>query len=154
MNIEISNASLQSVAEYLPKLKGLTGRENRARQKLLKKVTEKFQEFYSDLQEIKSEHPDDQAKQDEEFSELLKEKATLDMTEYERYMPIMLDTLLDYSHGISTESQPGKPSDAVIHDYLIDVLEEAIDEDEEVDHSNNDLQINNSVEDAKFQEVE
>ena len=150
MNIEITNASLQSVAEYLPKLKGLTGRENRARQKLLKKVTEKFQEFYSDLQEIKSEYPEDKEKQDEEFSELLKEKATLDMTEYARYMPLMLDTLLDYSHGINTESQPGKPSDAVIHDYLIDVLEEALAEDEDGD---NESQID-GVEDAQYQEVE
>ena len=125
MKLEMLNGSLQSIAEYLPKLK-LNGRENRARQKLLLKVTDKFKEFYSDIQEVKSEHPDDTEKQNEAFTELSSEKAVLDMTEYEKLMPVLYDALLDYPHEIDTEREYGKPTDASIHDYLIDVLEEVI----------------------------
>lgn len=123
MKIEILNGSLQHVVEYLPKLQ-LKGRENRARQKLLKKASEKFQEFYSDIQEIKSEHPNDAEKQNEELETLLKEEIVLDMTEYAHLMPRLYDALLDYPHEISTDRAQGKPSDAAIHDYLIDILED------------------------------
>lgn len=125
MKLEMLNGSLQSIAEYLPKLK-LNGRENRARQKLLLKVTDKFKEFYSDIQEVKSEHPDDTEKQNEAFTELSSEKAVLDMTEYEKLMPVLYDAMLDYPHEIGTEREYGKPTDASIHDYVIDVLEEVI----------------------------
>lgn len=123
MKIEILNGSIQHVVEYLPKLQ-LKGRENRARQKLLKKATEKFQEFYSDIQEIKSEHPDDTEKQNEELETLLKETIVLDMTEYAHLMPNLYDALLDYPHEIAADRAQGKPSDAAIHDYLIDILED------------------------------
>ena len=123
MKLEMLNGSLQSIAEYLPKLK-LNGRENRARQKLLLKVTDKFKEFYSDIQEVKSEHPDDTEKQNEAFTELSSEKAVLDMTEYEKLMPVLYDAMFDYPHEIDTEREYGKPTDASIHDYVIDVLEE------------------------------
>src|SRR5699024_6291185 len=102
MQLKILNGSLQSIVEYLPKLQ-LKGRENRARQKLLKKVTDKFQEFYSDVQEIKSEHPDDVEKQNEELSELLKEDVIVDMTEYANLMPKLYDAMFDYPHEIDTE---------------------------------------------------
>lgn len=143
MKVEMLNGSLQSIAEYLPKLK-LKGRENRARQKLLLKVTDKFKEFYSDIQEVKSEHPDDTEKQNEAFTELSSEKAVLDMTEYEKLMPVLYDTMLDYPHEIDTEREYGKPTDASIHDYLIDVLEEVIE-------SNNETQ---NTEETKLMEVE
>lgn len=130
MKLEMLNGSLQSIAEYLPKLK-LNGRENRARQKLLLKVTDKFKEFYSDIQEVKSEHPDDTEKQNEAFTELSSEKAVLDMTEYERLMPVLYDAMLDYPHEIGTECEYGKPTDASIHDYVIDVLEEVIESNNE-----------------------
>lgn len=138
MKLEMLNGSLQSIAEYLPKLK-LNGRENRARQKLLLKVTDKFKEFYSDIQEVKSEHPDDAEKQNEAFTELSSEKAVLDMTEYEKLMPVLYDAMLDYPHEIGTEREYGKPTDASIHDYLIDVLEEAINEGAEADNENTEL---------------
>ena len=143
MKLEMLNGSLQSIAEYLPKLK-LNGRENRARQKLLLKVTDKFKEFYSDIQEVKSEHPDDTEKQNEAFTELSSEKAVLDMTEYEKLMPVLYDAMLDYPHEIDTEREYGKPTDASIHDYLIDVLEEVIE-------SNNETQ---NTEETKLMEVE
>lgn len=149
MKLKIKNAMLMSVLEYLPKLQGLTGKENRARMKLSNKASEKFNELRSDLLEIKSEHPDDEEKQKSETEELFKETAIIDMTEYSQYMPTLKNVLLDYDKGIDTHSEPGRPSEASIHDYLIDVLEDA-----EVDHSTNDLQINNSVEDAQYQEVE
>lgn len=144
MKLQFINGSIQSIVEYLPKLQ-LKGRENRARQKLLKKVSEKFQEFYSDVQEIKSEHPNDTEKQNEELDTLLKEEITIDMTEYAKLMPHLYEALLDYPHEIDSEKAPGKPSDAAVHDYLIDVLEAEIEEAEAQD---------NSVEDAQFQEVE
>lgn len=143
MKLEMLNGSLQSIAEYLPKLK-LNGRENRARQKLLLKVTDKFKEFYSDIQEVKSEHPDDTEKQNEAFTELSSEKAVLDMTEYEKLMPVLYDAMLDYPHEIDTEREYGKPTDASIHDYVIDVLEEVIE-------SNNETQ---NTEETKLMEVE
>lgn len=143
MKLEMLNGSLQSIAEYLPKLK-LNGRENRARQKLLLKVTDKFKEFYSDIQEVKSEHPDDTEKQNEAFTELSSEKAVLDMTEYEKLMPVLYDAMLDYPHEIDTEREYGKPTDASIHDYVIDVLEEVVE-------SNNETQ---NTEETKLMEVE
>jgi len=143
MKLEMLNGSLQSIAEYLPKLK-LNGRENRARQKLLLKVTDKFKEFYSDIQEVKSEHPDDTEKQNEAFTELSSEKAVLDMTEYEKLMPVLYDAMLDYPHEIDTEREYGKPTDASIHDYVIDVLEEVME-------SNNETQ---NTEETKLMEVE
>src|SRR5699024_2149021 len=91
--------------------------------KLLKKVTDKFQEFYSDVQEIKSEHPDDVEKQNEELSELLKEDVIVDMTEYANLMPKLYDAMFDYPHEIDTDRQQGKPSDSAVHDYIIDILE-------------------------------
>lgn len=153
MELKIINGSIQSVVEYLPKLQ-LKGRENRARQKLLKKASEKFQEFYSDIQEVKSENPEDTAKQNEELQTLLKEEIVIDMTEYAHLMHPLYDALLDYPHEIDTVRTEGKPSDSAIHDYLIDVLEDGFDD------STNEPQIdepdaaNNEVEEAHYQEVE
>src|SRR5699024_247834 len=147
MQLHLINGSIQSVVEYLPKLQ-LTGRTNRARQKLLKKASEKFQEFYSDIQEIKSENPDDTEKQNAELDTLLKEEITLDMTEYAHLMHPLYDALLDYPHEIDTEKEPGKPSDSAVHDYLVDVLEAEV---EEVEKQ---AEIGEAVEDAQYQEVE
>lgn len=145
MKLEITNGSLMAIMEYLPKLR-LQGRVNRGRQKLLNKVAEKFKEYYSDFNEIKSEHPDDKEKQNELFTELNKEKSVLDMTEYESFMPQLYNTMLDYPHEIDTYSEPGKPSDALVHDLIIDVLEEAI----EVDSDNE----SQNTEETKLMEVE
>lgn len=134
MKLELLSGSLQSVAEYLPKLK-LKGRENRARQKLLEKVANKFKEFYSDLQEIKSDHPDDTEKLNEAFAELSAEKSVIDMTEYAHMMPVLYDAMLDYPHEIDTEREYGKPTDASIHDYVIDVLEEVIESNNETQNT-------------------
>ena len=138
MKLEILNGTLYAIAEYLPNLT-LNGRANRARQRLLKKVVEKFQELQSDAQELKSEYPDDADKQNAGFVELYKENAILDMTENEHLMPALYDALLDYPHEISVERNNGNPSDASIHDYLIDVLEEAINEGVEADNENTEL---------------
>src|SRR5699024_3919162 len=151
MQLEFINGIIQNVVEYLPKLQ-LKGRENRARQKLLKKVTEKFQEFYSDIQEIKSEHPDDTKKQEEELNTLLKEQVTIDMTEYAHLMTPLYDALMDYPHEIDSVREQGKPSVAAIHDYIIDILEAELDK-ETNDNSDNESQID-GVEDAQYQEVE
>lgn len=144
MELKIINGSIQSVVEYLPKLQ-LKGRENRGKQKLLKKASEKFQEFYSDVQEVKSENPDDVEKQNEELQTLLKENIVLDMTEYTQYMKPLYDALLDYPHEINTDREPGRPSDAAIHDYLIDILEEVL-----FDYSSNN---ESQIEEAQYQEV-
>ena len=93
----------------------------------------------ADAQELKAEYPDDADKQNEGFVELYKENAILDMTENEKLMPSLYDALLDYPHEISVERNNGNPSDASIHDYLIDVLEEAINEGAEVDSENTEL---------------
>lgn len=138
MKLEMLNGTLYAIAEYLPNLK-LNGRANRARQRLLKKVVEKFQELQSDAQELKTEYPDNTDKQNEGFVELYKENAILDMTENEHLMPSLYDALLDYPHEISVERINGNPSDASIHDYLIDVLEEAINEGAEADNENIEL---------------
>lgn len=145
MKLEITNGSLMAIMEYLPKLR-LQGRVNRGRQKLLNKVAEKFKEYYSDFNEIKSEHPDDKEKQNELFTELNKEKSVLDMTEYESFMPQLYNAMLDYPHEIDTYSEPGKPSDALVHDLIIDVLEEAL----EVDSDNE----SQNTEETKLMEVE
>lgn len=145
MKLEITNGSLMAIMEYLPKLR-LQGRVNRGRQKLLNKVAEKFKEYYSDFNEIKSEHPDDKEKQNELFTELNKEKSVLDLTEYESFMPQLYNTMLDYPHEIDTYSEPGKPSDALVHDLIIDVLEEAL----EVDSDNE----SQNTEETKLMEVE
>ena len=145
MKLEITNGSLMAIMEYLPKLR-LQGRVNRGRQKLLNKVAEKFKEYYSDFNEIKSEHPDDKEKQNELFAELNKEKSVLDMTEYESFMPQLYNTMLDYPHEIDTHSEPGKPSDALVHDLIIDVLEEVL----EVDGDNE----SQNTEETKLMEVE
>lgn len=150
MKLEIKNAMLMSVLEYLPKLQDLTGKENRARMKLSNKASEKFNELRSDLLEIKSEHPDDEEKQKSETEELVKETAIIDMTEYSQYMPTLKHVLLDYDKGIDTYSEPGRPSDASIHDYLIDVLEEALNEED----SNNETQMDTKIEEAEYQEVD
>lgn len=138
MKLEILNGTLYAIAEYLPNLT-MNGRANRARQRLLKKVVEKFQELQSDAQELKAEYPDNAEKQNEGFVELYKEKAILDMTENEHLMPSLYDALLDYPYEISVKRNNGNPSDASIHDYLIDVLEEAINEGAEADNENTEL---------------
>ena len=125
MKLETTNSALTSIMEYLPKIQA-KGRVNRARQKLMKKIAEKYQDFHGDLQSIKADTEDEQ-KQLEEFGELLKEEVVLDMGEHEGLMHTLYEYMLDYPYEIDTT--PGsnrEPSDAVTHDHIVDVLESAI----------------------------
>lgn len=125
MKLETTNSALTSVMEYLPKVQA-KGRVNRARQKLMKKIAEKYQDFHGDLQAIKADTEDEQ-KQLEEFGELLKEEVVLDMSEYEGLMHTLYEYMLDYPYEIdTTPGKNGSPSDAVTHDHVIDILEAAI----------------------------
>ena len=125
MKLETTNSALTSVMEYLPKVQA-KGRVNRARQKLMKKIAEKYQDFHGDLQAIKADTEDEQ-KQLEEFGELLREEVVLDMGEHEGLMRTLYEYMLDYPYEIdTTPGKNGSPSDAVTHDHIVDVLESAI----------------------------
>ena len=125
MKLETTNSALTSIMEYLPKIQA-KGRVNRARQKLMKKIAEKYQDFHGDLQAIKADTEDEQ-KQLEEFGELLKEEVVLDMSEYEGLMHTLYEYMLDYPYEIDTTlGENNSPSNAVTHDHVIDILEAAI----------------------------
>ena len=125
MKLETTNSALTSVMEYLPKVQA-KGRVNRARQKLMKKIAEKYQDFHGDLQAIKADTEDEQ-KQLEEFGELLKEEVVLDMSEYESLMHTLYEYMLDYPYELdTTPGENNSPSNAVTHDHVIDILEAAI----------------------------
>ena len=125
MKLETTNSALTTIMEYLPKIQA-KGRVNRARQKLVKKIAEKYQDFHGDLQAIKADTEDEQ-KQLEEFGELLKEEVVLDMSEYEGLIHTLYEYMLDYPYEIdTTPGDNNSPSDAVTHDHIVDVLESAI----------------------------
>ena len=125
MKLATTNSALTSVMEYLPKVQA-KGRVNRARQKLMKKIAEKYQDFHGDLQAIKADTEDEQ-KQLEEFGELLKEEVVLDMSEYESLMHTLYEYMLDYPYELdTTPGENNSPSNAVTHDHVIDILEAAI----------------------------
>lgn len=130
MKLEILNGSLIGVAEYLPKLQ-LKGRGNRARQRLLKAVTEKLKIYFSDIEDLKLDETDSEEEKEKKFVELNEENCVIDMTEYAGFMVTLSNLMQDYDYVISTEKNNGMPSDSVIHDYIIDVLEEAIEKDRE-----------------------
>lgn len=125
MKLATTNSALTSIMEYLPKVQA-KGRVNRARQKLMKKIAEKYQDFHGDLQAIKADTEDEQ-KQLEEFGELLKEEVVLDMGEHEGLMHTLYEYMLDYPYEIdTTPGNNNSPSNAVTHDHIVDVLESAI----------------------------
>lgn len=125
MKLETTNSALTSIMEYLPKIQA-KGRVNRARQKLMKKIAEKYQDFHGDLQAIKADTEDEQ-KQLEEFGELLKEEVVIDMSEYESLMHTLYEYMLDYPYELdTTPGENNSPSNAVTHDHVIDILEAAI----------------------------
>ena len=125
MKLSTTNSALTSVKEYLPKVQA-KGRVNRARQKLMKKTAEKYQDFHGDLQAIKADTEDEQ-KQLEEFGELLKEEVVIDMGEHEGLMHTLYEYMLDYPYEIdTTPGDNNSPSNAVTHDHIVDVLEAAI----------------------------
>ena len=125
MKLSTTNSALTSITAYLPKVQA-KGRVNRARQKLMKKLAEKYQDFHGDLQAIKADTEDEQ-KQLEEFVELLKEEVVIDMGEHEALMHTLYEYMLDYPYEIDTApGDNGSPSDSVTHDHIVDVLEEAI----------------------------
>ena len=122
MKLEILNGSLIGVAEYLPKLQ-LKGRGNRARQRLLKAVTEKLKIYFSDIEDLKLDETDSEEEKEKKFVELNEENCVIDMTEYAGFMVTLSNLMQDYDYVISTEKNNGMPSDSIIHDYIIDVLE-------------------------------
>ena len=125
MKLATTNSALTSVMEYLPKVQA-KGRVNRARQKLMKKIAEKYQDFHGDLQAIKADTEDEQ-KQLEEFGELLKEEVVIDMGEHEGLMHTLYEYMLDYPYEIdTTPGDNNSPSNAVTHDHIVDVLEASI----------------------------
>ena len=125
MKLATTNSALTSVMEYLPKVQA-KGRVNRARQKLMKKIAEKYQDFHGDLQSIKADTEDEQ-KQLEEFGELLKEEVVIDMGEHEGLMHTLYEYMLDYPYEIdTTPGDNNSPSNAVTHDHIVDVLEASI----------------------------
>ena len=125
MKLTTTNSALTTIMEYLPKVQA-KGRVNRARQKLMKKIAEKYQDFHGDLQAIKADTEDEQ-KQLEEFGELLKEEVVLDMGEHEGLMHALYEYMLDYPYEIdTTPGNNNSPSNAVTHDHIVDVLESAI----------------------------
>lgn len=125
MKLTTTNSALTTIMEYLPKVQA-KGRVNRARQKLMKKIAEKYQDFHGDLQAIKADTEDEQ-KQLEEFGELLKEEVVLDMGEHEGLMHTLYEYMLDYPYEIdTTPGNNNSPSNAVTHDHIVDVLESAI----------------------------
>ena len=125
MKLSTTNSALTTIIGYLPKVQA-KGRVNRARQKFMKKIAEKYQDFHGDLQAIKADTEDEQ-KQLEEFSELLREEVVLDMGEHEGLMHTLYEYMIDYPYEIdTTPGENGEPSDAVTHDHIVDVLESAI----------------------------
>lgn len=125
MKLSTTNSALTTIMEYLPKLQA-KGRVNRSRQKLMKKIAEKYQDFHGDLQAIKADTEDEQ-KQLEEFGELLKEEVVLDMGEHEGLMVTLYEYMLDYPYEIdTTPGDNNSPSNAVTHDHVVDILETAI----------------------------
>lgn len=125
MKLTTTNIALTTIMEYLPKVQA-KGRVNRSRQKLMKKIAEKYQDFRGDLQAIKADTEDKQ-KQLEEFGELLREEVVLDMGEHEGLMRTLYEYMIDYPYEIDTTlGKNNSPSDAVTHDHIVDVLESAI----------------------------
>lgn len=138
MKLTTTNSALTTIMEYLPKVQA-KGRVNRSRQKLMKKIAEKYQDFHGDLQAIKADTEDEQ-KQLEEFGELLKEEVVLDMSEYEGLMHTLYEYMLDYPYEIdTTPGKNGSPSDAVTHDHIVDVLESAIESNQKTKNGDDEL---------------
>ena len=143
MKLSIVNKDLKKTVEFLSGTE-LSGKSSRARVKLNDRLSEKLTDFSVEFSKMKQtfdelkdteqyEKLDNQIKQ---LNELTSEVSIVDMGEYEHLLGSLKTDLEDYPHVL-------KGDDAVAHDIVLDALE-----------GNNVTQINNSVEDAQYQEVE
>ena len=143
MKLSIVNKNLKKTVEFLSGIE-LSGKSSRARVKLNDRLSEKLTDFsveFSKLKETFDELKDTEQyekldNQIEQLNELTSEVSVVDMGEYEHLLGSLKTDLEDYPHVL-------KGDDAVAHDIVLDALE-----------GNNVTQINNSVEDAQYQEVE
>ena len=143
MKLSIVNKDLKKTVEFLSDIE-LSGRSSRARVKLNDRLSEKLTDFSVEFSKMKqtfdelkdTEQYEKLDNQIEQLNELTSEVSIVDMGEYEHLLGSLKTDLEDYPHVL-------KGDDAVAHDIVLDALE-----------GNNELQINNSVEDAQYQEVE
>ena len=143
MKLSVVNKDLKKTVEFLSGIE-LSGKSSRARVKLNDRLSEKLTDFsveFSKLKETFDELKDTEQyekldNQIEQLNELTSEVSIVDMGEYEHLLGSLKTDLEDYPHVL-------KGDDAVAHDIVLDALE-----------GNNVTQINNSVEDAQYQEVE
>src|SRR5699024_8219717 len=148
MKITIGNKHLKKTVEFLSGLE-LSGKASRVRVKLNNRLQEKLQEFSTEFQQIKTKFDELKEKEEyeamkeqlEQMDELTAEESVVDMTEYAHLLPALKDEMEEYPHVLQGD-------DAVAHDLLLDALES------EFNDGNNAPQIENSVEDAQYQEVE
>src|SRR5699024_7467952 len=143
MKLSIVNKALKKTVEFLNDIE-LSGKSSRARVKLNDRLSEKLTDFSVELRKMKqtldevkdTEHYEKLDNQTKQLNELTSEVSIVDMGEYDHLLGSLKTDLEDYPHVL-------KGDDAVAHDIVLDALE-----------GNNVTQINNSVEDAQYQEVE
>lgn len=143
MKLSIVNKDLKKTVEFLSGIE-LSGKSSRARVKLNDRLSEKLTDFSVEFSKMKqtfdelkdTEQYEKLDKQIKQLNELTSEVSIVDMGEYEHLLGSLKTDLEDYPHVL-------KGDDAVAHDIVLDALE-----------GNNVTQINNSVEDAQYQEVE
>lgn len=143
MKLSIVNKNLKKTVEFLSDIE-LSGKSSRARVKLNDRLSEKLTDFSVEFSKMKqtfdelkeTEQYEKLDNQIEQLNELTSEVSVVDMGEYEHLLGSLKTDLEDYPHVL-------KGDDAVAHDIVLDALE-----------GNNVTQINNSVEDAQYQEVE
>ena len=142
MKLSIVNKNLKKTVEFLSDIE-LSGKSSRARVKLNDRLSEKLTDFSVEFSKMKqtfdelkdTEQYEKLDNQIEQLNELTSEVSIVDMGEYEHLLGSLKTDLEDYPHVL-------KGDDAVAHDIVLDALE-----------GNNVTQINNSVEDAQYQEV-
>ena len=143
MKLSIVNKDLKKTVEFLSDIE-LSGKSSRARVKLNDRLSEKLTDFSVEFSKMKqtfdelkdTEQYEKLDNQIEQLNELTSEVSIVDMGEYEHLLGSLKTDLEDYPHVL-------KGDDAVAHDIVLDALE-----------GNNVTQINNSVDDAQYQEVE
>ena len=143
MKLSIVNKDLKKTVDFLSGIE-LSGKSSRARVKLNDRLSEKLTDFSVEFSKMKqtfdelkdTEQYEKLDNQIEQLNELTSEVSIVDMGEYEHLLGSLKTDLEDYPHVL-------KGDDAVAHDIVLDALE-----------GNNVTQINNSVEDAQYQEVE
>jgi hypothetical protein len=133
--IKLQNADLVPVGNFLGKLK-LKKKASRGRTKLIKLLEAKNKEYNEDREEIRDpyfEHDDKGervtkdnayvlkdltkgADLNKELTELAKEKAVVEFTEYSEKFQALYDALTNYQYELAD-------ADAVLYDLVLDELE-------------------------------